>query len=214
MLKLNYKYFLFFILFLLITPIQAQNEWKYENNKHYRTLPLAEGVPSLNDEIEVIEVFAYSCNHCFNFETNIELFEKTKAQYIDFKRMPVVFNEAYKMHARIFYTAESLGILDVMHNKIFKAFHLDRKQMNTEAEIFELFAEEGISKIQFENRFRSFTIESKVNRAERLTRKYKIRSTPTMVVNGKYTSNGPSTRTFEDMIAVTRELALKEYSSK
>ena len=214
MLKLNYKYFLFFILFLLITPIQAQNEWKYENNKHYRTLPLAEGVPSLNDEIEVIEVFAYSCNHCFNFETNIELFEKTKAQYIDFKRMPVVFNEAYKMHARIFYTAESLGILDVMHNKVFKAFHLDRKQMNTEAEIFELFAEEGISKIQFENRFRSFTIESKVNRAERLTRKYKIRSTPTMVVNGKYTSNGPSTRTFEDMIAVTRELALKEYSSK
>ena len=122
MLKLNYKYFLFFILFLLITPIQAQNEWKYENNKHYRTLPLAEGVPSLNDEIEVIEVFAYSCNHCFNFETNIELFEKTKAQYIDFKRMPVVFNEAYKMHARIFYTAESLGILDVMHNKVFKAF--------------------------------------------------------------------------------------------
>ena len=214
MLKLNYKYFLFFILFLLITPIQAQNEWKYENNKHYRTLPLAEGVPSLNDEIEVIEVFAYSCNHCFNFETNIELFEKTKAQYIDFKRMPVVFNEAYKMHARIFYTAESLGILDVMHNKIFKAFHLDRKQMNTEAEIFELFSEQGISKDQFENRFRSFTVESKVNRAERLTRKYKIRSTPTMVVNGKYTSNGPSTRTFEDMIAVTRELALKEYSSK
>ena len=43
------------------------------------------------------------------------------------------------MHARMFYTAESLGILDVMHNKIFKAFHLDRKQMNTEAEIFELF---------------------------------------------------------------------------
>ena len=174
MLRLNYKYFLVFILFLLVAPIQAQNEWKFENNKHYRTLSLAEGVASLNDEIEVIEVFAYSCNHCFNFETNIELFEKTKAQYIDFKRMPVVFNEAYKMHARMFYTAESLGILDVMHNKIFKAFHLDRKQMNTEAEIFELFSEQGISKDQFENRFRSFTVESKVNRAERLTRKYKI----------------------------------------
>ncbi|MBC8225628.1 MAG: thiol:disulfide interchange protein DsbA/DsbL [Gammaproteobacteria bacterium] len=214
MLEFNYKYFPFFILFLSIIPIEAQNEWKFENNKHYRTLPLAEGVASLNDEIEVIEVFAYSCNHCFNFETNIELFEKTKAQYIDFKRMPVVFNEAYKMHARMYYTAESLGILDVMHNKIFKAFHLDRKQMNTEAEIFKLFSEQGISKEQFENRFRSFTVESKVNRAERLTRKYKIRSTPTMVVNGKYTSNGPSTRTFEDMIAVTRELALKEYSSK
>jgi thiol:disulfide interchange protein DsbA len=137
------------------------------------------------ERIEVVEVFAYSCNHCFNFETHLDQFEKSKADYIDFKKMPVVFNDAYKTHARIYYTAESLGNLDVMHRKIFKAM-----------------------------RFRSFTVESKVNRAQRLTSKYKIRSTPTMVINGKYTANGPAVKTFEDMLAVVKELAEREFLSQ
>ena len=34
-----------------------------------------------NDKVEVLEVFAYSCNHCFNFESNLEAFEKNK-QYV------------------------------------------------------------------------------------------------------------------------------------
>jgi len=71
---------------------------------------LAENVRIENDKVEVLEVFAYSCNHCFNFESNLEVFEKNKASYIDFVRMPVVYSEGYKMHARIYYTAESLGI--------------------------------------------------------------------------------------------------------
>ena len=53
------------------------------------------------------------------------------------------------------------------------------------------YLKNGVSKEQFESRFRSFTVESKINRAQRLTRKYKIRSTPSMIVNGKYIANGP-----------------------
>ena len=79
---------------------------------------------------------------------------------------------------------------------------------------YQLFAEQGISKQQFLSRFRSFTVESKVNRAQRLTSKYKIRSTPTMVINGKYTANGPAVKTFEDMLAVAKELAEREFLSQ
>jgi len=197
-----------------ISPINAQNQWKYEENKHYRTLPLADNVRIENDKVEVLEVFAYSCNHCFNFESSLEAFEKNKANYIDFVRMPVVYSEAYKTHARIYYTAESLGKLDVMHLEIFKAIHLDRKRLMNEKEIYELFEKHGVSKNQFENRFRSFTVESKLNRAERLTKKYKIRSTPTLVINGKYAANGPNIRTLEEMLSVTKELAQREYLKK
>ncbi len=197
-----------------ISPINAQNQWKYEENKHYRTLPLAENVRIENDKVEVLEVFAYSCNHCFNFESKLEAFEKNKASYIDFVRMPVVYSEAYKTHARIYYTAESLGKLDVMHIEVFKAIHLDRKRLMNDNEIYELFEKQGVSRNQFENRFRSFTVESKLNRAERLTKKYKIRSTPTLVINGKFAANGPAIRTLEEMLLVTKELAQREYLKK
>jgi len=192
----------------------ADDHWQFQNNKHYRTLSSAENMSAEQERIEVVEVFAYSCNHCFNFETYLDQFEKSKADYIDFKKMPVVFNDAYKTHARIYYTAESLGNLDVMHRKIFKAMHLDRKSLIDENEIYQLFAEQGISKQQFLSRFRSFTVKSKVNRAQRLTSKYKIRSTPTMVINGKYTANGPAVKTFEDMLAVVKELAEREFLSQ
>ena len=32
-----------------------------------------------------------------------------------------------------------------------------------------------------------------------------------MIVNGKYIANGPATRTFEDMIGVSKQLAEMEY---
>ncbi len=204
----------FSLLFTVPTLSHADNHWQFQNNKHYRIIPTAENMSAAKERIEVVEVFAYSCNHCFNFETYLDQFEKSKADYIDFKKMPVVFNDAYKTHARIYYTAESLGNLDVMHKKVFKAMHLDRKSLIDENEIYQLFAEQGISKQQFLSRFRSFTVESKVNRAQRLTSKYKIRSTPTIVINGKYTANGPAVRTFEDMLAVAKELAEREFLSQ
>ena len=204
----------FSLLFCTPSLSHADDHWQFQNNKHYRTLSSAENMSAEQERIEVVEVFAYSCNHCFNFETYLDQFEKSKADYIDFKKMPVVFNDAYKTHARIYYTAESLGNLDVMHRKVFKAMHLDRKSLIDENEIYQLFAEQGISKQQFLSRFRSFTVESKVNRAQRLTSKYKIRSTPTMVINGKYTANGPAVKTFEDMLAVVKELAEREFLSQ
>ena len=204
----------FSLLFAVPTLSHADDHWQFQNNKHYRIISTAENMSAEQQRIEVVEVFAYSCNHCFNFETYLDQFEKSKADYIDFKKMPVVFNDAYKTHARIYYTAESLGNLDVMHRKIFKAMHLDRKSLTDENEIYQLFAEQGISKQQFLSRFRSFTVESKVNRAQRLTSKYKIRSTPTMVINGKYTANGPAVKTFEDMLAVAKELAEREFLSQ
>ena len=202
-------------LVFVISPSNTQNRWKYEENKHYRILPLAENVRIENDKVEVLEVFAYSCNHCFNFESYLEAFEKNKASYIDFVRMPVVYSEAYKTHARIYYTAESLGKIRCDAFRSFlKPFTSTEKRLMNENEIYELFKKHGVSRNQFENRFRSFTVESKLNRAERLTKKYKIRSTPTLVINGKFAANGPDIRTLEEMLLVTKELAQREYLKK
>ena len=196
---------------LFFTAAFADDHMIYEEGRHYKSLGLAENVVAEDNRVEVLEVFAYSCNHCFNFEPYLDQFDRSKADYVDVVKMPVIFNDAYKMHARIYYTAESLGNLDVMHTEVYRAIHLDRKMLMDEDEIFKLFEKNGVSKEQFQSRFRSFTVESKINRAQRLTRKYKIRSTPTIIVNGKYVANGPGTRTFEDMIAVSKQLVEMEY---
>ena len=205
------KRHLFLASFLFLSIGYADDHLIFEEGRHYKTLGLAERIVAEDNRIEVLEVFAYSCNHCFNFEPYLDQFDGSKADYIDVVKMPVIFNDAYKMHARIYYTAESLGNLDVMHTEFYRAIHLDRKMLMDEDEIFALFEKHGVTEEEFQSRFRSFTVESKINRAQRLTRKYKIRSTPSMIVNGKYIANGPGTRTFEDMIAVSKHLAEMEY---
>ena len=199
------KRHLFLASSLFLTIGYADDHLIFEEGRHYKTLGLAERIVAEDNRIEVLEVFAYSCNHCFNFEPYLDQFDGSKADYIDVVKMPVIFNDAYKMHARIYYTAESLGNLDVMHTEFYRAIHLDRKMLMDEDEIFDELIELDLSDL------RSFTVESKINRAQRLTRKYKIRSTPSMIVNGKYIANGPGTRTFEDMIAVSKHLAEMEY---
>ena len=207
------KRYLFLTLSFFFTIGYADDHLVYEEGRHYNTLGLAERIVAEDNKVEVLEVFAYSCNHCFNFEPYLDQFDDSKADYIDVVKMPVIFNDAYKMHARIYYTAESLGNLDVMHTEVYRAIHLDRKMLMEEDEIFALFEKHGVTEEEFQSRFRSFTVESKINRAQRLTRKYKIRSTPSMIINGKYMANGPATRTFEDMIAVSKELAEREFLS-
>ena len=104
---------------LFFTAAFADDHMIYEEGRHYKSLGLAEKVVAEDNRVEVLEVFAYSCNHCFNFEPYLDQFDRSKADYVDVVKMPVIFNDAYKMHARIYYTAESLGNLDVMHTEVY-----------------------------------------------------------------------------------------------
>ena len=52
--------------------------------------------------------------------------------------------------------------------------------------------------------------ESKLKRAKDLTQRYKIRSVPVIVVDGKYVVDGPQIKSYGDMLAVTDELVAKE----
>ena len=49
------------ICFLFVaTILVADNHWRFENNKHYRTLSIAENLSIAEEKIEVLEIFAYS----------------------------------------------------------------------------------------------------------------------------------------------------------
>ena len=76
------------------------------------------------------------------------------------------------MHARIFYTAEVLGKLDEMHEEIFKEIHVDKKTLTTEVDIEEFFVRFDVSPEEFKSTFRSFPVETKLNRAKNLTQRY------------------------------------------
>lgn len=188
----------------------GQPNWKFDADKHFTMLTTAQGTSSPPDVIEVTEVFWYGCTHCFNFDPYIKKWSQDLPDDVNFVRLPVIWNPTNQIHARLFYTAEALGKLDEMHEAVFREMHLNKKMLSTQVEILEFFQRFDVTEEEFNNTFRSFAIESKLKRAKNLTQRYRIQSVPLLVTNGKYLTEGPEIRNFDDMLAVTAELVERE----
>ncbi|MGI9330228.1 MAG: thiol:disulfide interchange protein DsbA/DsbL, partial [Gammaproteobacteria bacterium] len=160
--------------------------------------------------IEVIEVFWYGCPHCFSFDPVINGWEEELPADVSFVRLPVMWNPTNEIHARMYYTAEALGKLDQLHTAFFNALHRDGLSLTRENDIRKFFVQNGVSEADFDKAFRSFSVESKLKRARDLTQRYRIRSVPVIVVDGKYVVDGPEIKSFQDMLSVTDELVERE----
>jgi thiol:disulfide interchange protein DsbA len=187
-----------------------QKRWKYSPEKHYTILTTAQGTSSAPDVIEVTEVFWYGCPHCYTFDPYLEKWKANLPDDVNFVRLPVMWNPTNQIHARMFYTAEALGKLDQVHEAVFRAIHRDKQTLTTEASIREFLLDYGISEQEFNDTFRSFAVESKLQRAKNLTQRYRIQSVPLLVTNGKYLTQGSEVNNFEEMLAVTDELVDRE----
>ena len=167
-----------------------------------------------SSKVEVIEAFWYGCSHCFRFEPLIADWEDNTPDYVDFVRFPALWNGLMKVHAQVYYAAEALDSLDVLHEPIFNAINVERNMLQNEDQIGELFEQNGVSQSDFESAFNSFSVRTKVNQAEKRMTDYGIRSTPNMIVNGKYlVATGENVRTQQEMLDIVDFLVEKERSA-
>ncbi len=185
-------------------------QWQFSEGQHFTALTTAQGTSSAPDVIEVAEVFWYGCPHCFNFDPYLKKWAPELPDDVRFIRLPVMWNPTNQIHARIFYTAEALNKLDVMHDAIFKEMHANRKPLTSEDDIRNFFSRFDVSEEEFNSTFRSFGVESKLKRAKNLTQRYRVQSVPLLVINGKYLTTGPGVKNFDDMLAVAEELIERE----
>jgi protein dithiol oxidoreductase (disulfide-forming) len=185
---------------------------RFKEGTHYRKIVPAQPTAVAPGKVEVMEVFWYGCGHCFSLDPAIESWRgKSKAQYVDFMRIPAMWNEVTRMHARLFYTAEALGKLEALHSIIFREINVNGDMLNTVEKITAFFKKHGVSSDDFQKAFASFAVESKLQRADFLNRRYRIQSVPTFVVNGKYTTDVSSAGGEPQLFGVLDELAAHEH---
>ena len=162
------------------------------------------------DKIEVVEFFWYGCGHCYDFEPLIGAWKKTLPADVEFRGSPAMWNELMELHARAFYTAEVLGVLDNMNQVIFQAMNVDGKRLASEADIQKLFVANGVDAEDFAKAFKSFGVSSQVNQASARARAAKITGTPALMVNGKYHISGRKAGSQADMLKLADFLIAKE----
>lgn len=180
-------------------PASAQlPDGKWQPGVNYDPLVPAQPTSVAPGKVEVVEVLWLACPHCYALEPYIRNWLKSKPSYVEFVRVPVMWQPIHRAHARLFYTLDALGRQDLIA-KAFDTIHdlLERKQPplvgNSDDETFRVqqqFAKEnGISADDFAKAYNSFTVSSNLQRAEQLTQRYHVEGVPFFVVNGKYTTD-------------------------
>lgn len=193
------------------TPVTAN----YVEGTHYEML--SQQVPTANaDIIEITEVFWYGCGHCFDFEPMLESWAEALPADVVLVRSPAIWDQQGIMerHARIYYTAKALGVLDRLHIAAFEEMNLNRNELQTEDAIAELFEDNGVSSEDFAKTFNSFGVTSAVKQAQARLRGYRTQGTPEIVVNGTYRVSSRMAGSHQGMLNVTSFLIDKVKSEQ
>jgi thiol:disulfide interchange protein DsbA len=179
----------------------------------YETLSPAQ--PTHNpDKIEIIEFFWYGCPHCYSFEPLLEQWVKSLPKNVEFIRQPAVFSDLWGKHAKAYFTAEALGVVDKVHADLFDAIQNKKQNLETEDQLAKFFVAHGVNETEFRNAYNSFLVDSKMRQATATASRYGVTGVPAIIVNGKYKTNGPLAGSHEKMIEVINQLIKQESAAK
>lgn len=166
-----------------------------QEGKDYRRLARPAPVDAPAGQVEVVEFFAYTCIHCFNFEPHITEWLKKKPDNVVLRRTPVAFSEAFVPLQRLYYTLEAMGQVDALHDKVFKAVHVDKQRLTTPEAITAWVEKQGIDRAKFTELYNSFSVAGKARRATQLQDAYQVEGTPALGVAGRFYIPGQGPRT-------------------
>ncbi len=212
------KRILLLIAFTLPLPAMAQMKWM--EGRHYLVVPGGLTAETRPGKIEVAEVFSYGCIHCYRAQDNVA---KLKAAlpadaYMTYVHAAFMSAEAWPMFQRAWYTAQNLGIGEANHHRMFsaiwetgelplvdKATNSIRRPPPTLEETARFYARAAkVKEADFLKAAASFDVNSKIARAEQLIKTWRVNSTPTLVVNGRYVINNDVVTSWAD----TQELVM------
>jgi thiol:disulfide interchange protein DsbA len=175
-------------------PAHAQIAGLKEGTDYVR-LARPAPVDSPANQIEVVEFFAYTCIHCYNFEPAFNEWIKNKPAHVVVRRTPVAFSEAFVPLQRFYYALEAMGLVETLHDKAFRAIHVDKLRLTTPETIADWVAKQGVDRAKFTGFYNSFAVAGKAKRATQLQDAYQVEGTPALGVAGRYYISGQGPRT-------------------
>ena len=176
--------------------------------KDYARLKNAQPVET-GKKIEVIEFFSYGCPHCIDLEPILGAWVAKLPPDVQFRRVPVMFQERWQALARIYYTLDAMGDEQRLSPEIFKAIHAAGLPLYQDKAFFDWAAAHGLDRAKVVEVYNSFAVNSKFNRAKALAQAYNIQSVPTMVVDGKFVTSSDRVGTHANLPPVLDALITK-----
>lgn len=164
-------------------------------------------------KVELVEFFNYACPACNAFNPRFSEWKKKLGADVHVVYAPLDFRPDFVQYARAYYAAEALGVADQAHEAVYDAIHQlhtlpGEGQPPDQARIAEFYSKfYGVKRDEFLQLMDGFAVNAKIGRARAFAMKSQVRSTPSLVVNGRYLVKGDS---WDDMLRISDQLIQKE----
>jgi thiol:disulfide interchange protein DsbA len=206
------------------------DDGKWVAGKHYFVIDPAQPT-SHPGKIEVTEVFSYGCPACNAFQSTVNQIARSLPADAVMDYLPASFrpDENWPVYQRAFYAAQALGLLDktqdAMYGAVWKSGELSTYNLKgnglkpkeawpTIDDTARFYARYGADPKEFVGIANSFTVNTKMKRADDLVKAYGVTGTPTIIVNGKYRLDTSSAGGYAQTIELTQWLVAKEAAGK
>lgn len=189
------------LMFGLVSTTAWAVPMSFVEGTHYS--PTAEKLNIAEDgKVVVVEMFSYTCPHCYALEPEVEAWKETLADDVEFVKVPAIFRDSWLELAKVYYAAEVTGDLEMLHPKLFSAIHVDKRRLNTEDQLLDFVEEQGIDREAFAKAMNSFSVKGKVKNALIMSRTSGITGVPAFIVDGSYRTNASSAGGGENLFDV------------
>ncbi len=189
---------------LLTAPVHA-----FDEGIEYRALEQKQATQS-GEKVEVLELFWYGCPHCYHLEPMLERWLANKPDYVEFRRLPAVLGRGWVNHARAYFAAEILGVLDRLHIPFFRALNDQKQRLYDEESIADWFEAQGVDREEFLRAYKSFVVDMNMRRAKQYGERVGLDGVPSFIVNGKFLTSPSVAEGSERMFQVVDFLTARE----
>ncbi|MBT0963190.1 thiol:disulfide interchange protein DsbA/DsbL [Denitromonas iodatirespirans] len=189
------------------TPVFAQGA---------KFAPVSPAQPTADkSKVEVIEFFHYGCPHCRDFDPLLEQWVHKLPADVAFVRVPAIWgNPQLKALAQLYYAAEATGDIEKIHADVFVAVQDEKAPLTTEEGVAAWVAGKGVDAKRFMDAYKSFGVQSKLQRADQVARAYRINGVPTLAIDGQWLTSASMAGSHEASLQVADELIAKARKAK
>ena len=191
---------------VLLAPGMTVAAQEPQARVNYEYRPIPPQPTATGERIEVIEFFWYGCPYCNQLQPALESWLARKPPDVELRRIPAIFRESWIPHARLYYTLEALGQVDRLHQAVYRAHHVEHRNLSSADSSADWAAEHGLDRARWRAIYNSPEVDNKVRHAIEDTHRYAIRGTPSLVVDGRYVTSTGMSETIPGVISILDDL--------
>ena len=192
-----------------LLPATARADDGLAEGRDYVTIADGQPLQAEAGKIEVVEVFAYWCHHCNNFQATLAAWAGRQPADVAFRYLPAAFT-LDDVAARAYFAADALGALDRTHEATYRAIHAEGSlpaRGGSMDEYATLYAGFGLDRAAVLAAMRSPETDARMAASRDFMVATGVQGTPTIIVNGRYRVLG---RSFADILRITDLLVARE----